>query len=770
MIMKSINIAITAACFSGNKGAAAMLQSSIKQLREKYGERLNVFLMSTYPAADRRLIAQMPEKYDFIKVVSAKPEKLLFLSFPLAILYSFLRFIPPLKKLLLKNKILKAYSQTDLVIDEAGISFVDSRGFIMNTYAFVCAAVPMLCGVPVVKYSQALGTFKNPWNKFLAKWILPKIKLICARGKITQDNLAEIGISKNVRLCADGAFSMPDSEYWAQKVQALCEEDNFYKNRVIALSISSVVQGKCEKMGKDYKGVMTQFINWLNEKGYYVLLIANAAREGSEKPRNNDLLICSEVYESVRDKARVRWYPREMSPEEIRELISRCEALVASRFHAMIGALEKGTPTLLIGWSHKYKEVLDMFGLGEYAVDFSALELDLLKSRFMGFISDEDNIRAQLRAALPSVLESSRDNIRYISEVIDEVTENKKDDGGREEFVADKPQDINEEQNNPKKKSAKKTILKVLKASFAVLVVVFLVWYFWKNWDEFSEKIKNVNIGIFVFSMLFYFVYKFTLASLWHYITKINGCSIKYEKAVTSYLYSILGKYIPGKVFMLAARLTYYKEEDAPLAKVTVCFFIENVCTLLGAAMLFILSLFFFPNELLNDYKWATVFLIIAFFVCINPKIINFFLRIVGKIFKKNLEIPMKYSQMLKVVLLFIGNWLIVGFGFFILTKSICPTVEWNQMLYCAGIWGVSAIMGILAIFAPSGLGVREGIIMLGLGMIMSEGDAAVISVVSRLWQTIPELALVALAFIYSRIRKMSAIKLRQGEDKQKIE
>ena len=39
--MKPINIAITAACFSGNKGAAAMLQSSIKQLRERYGEKLN---------------------------------------------------------------------------------------------------------------------------------------------------------------------------------------------------------------------------------------------------------------------------------------------------------------------------------------------------------------------------------------------------------------------------------------------------------------------------------------------------------------------------------------------------------------------------------------------------------------------------------------------------------------------------------------------------------------------------------------------------------
>lgn len=308
----------------------------------------------------------------------------------------------------------------------------------------------------------------------------------------------------------------------------------------------------------------------------------------------------------------------------------------------------------------------------------------------------------------------------------------------------------------------KDKLLKWLKIAFGVLVVVFLAWYFWKNWDEFSDKIMNVNIGIFIFSMLFYFVYKITLASLWHYITKINDCSIKYEKAVTSYLYSILGKYIPGKVFMLAARLTYYKEEDAPLAKVTVCFFIENVCTLLGAAMLFIVSLFFFPNELLNDYKWLTVLLIVAFFVCIHPKIINFFLRIIGKLFKKNLEIPMKYSQMLKVVLMFIGNWLIVGFGFFILTKSIYPEVGWNEMLYCAGIWGVSAIMGILAIFAPSGLGVREGIIVAGLMLIMPESDAMVISVVSRLWQTIPELVLVALAFIYSRIRNMTKIKLRE--------
>lgn len=419
--MKKINIAITAACFSGNKGAAAMLQSSIKQLRERYGERLSIYLMSTYPDADRRLIEKMPEKYDFINVVNTKPEKLLFIAFPLAILYSFMRHIPPLRKLLLKNSILKAYSECDMVIDEAGISFVDSRGFVMNTYAFVCAAVPMLCNVPVVKYSQALGTFKKVWNKFLAKWILPKIKLICARGKITQENLAGIGIAENVKLCADGAFSMPDSAYYTEKVQKMCDESPFFRKRVVALSVSSVVQKKCEKLGKDYRGCMVQFINWLNEQDYNVLLIANAAREGSEKPRNNDLVICTQVYNSVRDKARVMWEPREMAPEEIRELLAHSEVLVASRFHAMIGALEKCTPVLLIGWSHKYKEVLDMFGLGEYAVDFSALELDALKIKFISFIREHDNIREKISENLPQVLESSRDNIRLISGEIDKI-------------------------------------------------------------------------------------------------------------------------------------------------------------------------------------------------------------------------------------------------------------------------------------------------------------------------------------------------------------
>ncbi len=90
----------------------------------------------------------------------------------------------------------------------------------MNTYAFVCAAVPMLMGVPVMKYSQ------GRWERFilsgtasLQKWILPKMQLICARGKGTLENLKEIGVEKNVKLCADGAFTMADDPKVLEKIE-----------------------------------------------------------------------------------------------------------------------------------------------------------------------------------------------------------------------------------------------------------------------------------------------------------------------------------------------------------------------------------------------------------------------------------------------------------------------------------------------------------------------------------------------------------------------
>jgi coenzyme F420-reducing hydrogenase beta subunit len=410
----AIKIGITATNFSGNKGAAAMLQSLLKNITDRR-EDTTFSLFSVYPKAD---IAQNP--YAFLDIVSTKPQHLIFIAFPLALLYKLLKWIAPVKKLLLKNKILNEFSTCDLVVDAAGISFVDSRGFVMNTYNFICMATPLLVGKKVVKISQAMGPCNKVYNKLWAKMTLSKLQAVCARGKYTYAHLEKLKL-KNVTLCADIAFLMQDDENSKSKVMALTASDRFFENKFISLSISSVVYQYCLKENIDYYGVMTQFTQYLNDRGYGVLLIANAARQGVCKLKNNDLPIGDALYSRIQDKSNVRWHGEEFTPETIRELIAKSEILVASRFHAMIGALEKCVPVLLVGWSHKYQEVLDMFGLEEYACDYKTLNFKDLTKMFEAVEKNSDTIKNKISLNLSDVKASSQKNFDIIFEKMDQV-------------------------------------------------------------------------------------------------------------------------------------------------------------------------------------------------------------------------------------------------------------------------------------------------------------------------------------------------------------
>lgn len=300
----------------------------------------------------------------------------------------------------------------------------------------------------------------------------------------------------------------------------------------------------------------------------------------------------------------------------------------------------------------------------------------------------------------------------------------------------------------------KKAIIRIIKYSLFALAFFFIGKYFVTNWDTITAIEVDINPWIFAGSLVLYLIYNVGLASLWHYITWQGNSAIAYGDAMSAYMTSILGKYIPGKVFMLAARFPSYDEGGVPLRRVSVYFVLENVCTLLGAGFLFLVSLFFFPNDILSDYVPMVAVCVVLFFICINPRFINIFLRLIGKLLKKeDMEIPFNYLVMLKIVLLFVINWIVSGTGFYLLVRSIYP-VPGSQLLYVAGIFGLSIVIGIVSLFAPSGIGVRETVMVVGLSLVMPEEVAVIISVISRLWTTIAELLLIASGYTIRYIRK----------------
>ncbi len=59
------------------------------------------------------------------------------------------------------------------------------------------------------------------------------MKLICARGLGTLDNLKSIGVKENVKLCADGAFTMADSPRCDAMVDEVCLADPFMRDAIV---------------------------------------------------------------------------------------------------------------------------------------------------------------------------------------------------------------------------------------------------------------------------------------------------------------------------------------------------------------------------------------------------------------------------------------------------------------------------------------------------------------------------------------------------------
>jgi len=249
---------------------------------------------------------------------------------------------------------------------------------------------------------------------------LPRLYRICARGKITESHLKTLKL-KNVILCADGAFSLPYDPEAEKKVKSIIENDSFYNKKIVSVSLSSVVDKYCTLQGIDYKNIMAGFIDYLiEEKKYGVLIIANSARKRTTKIRNNDLIICQAVYDRVKNKKECRWYDDIFTPEELRNFIGYSYLMVASRFHSMIGALHKNVPVFLVGWSHKYKEVLDMFSLGENAIDYRQLSLDKLIIEFNIFEQKRTEIYKKIKENLSDIEKSSKKNIEIIKKALEE--------------------------------------------------------------------------------------------------------------------------------------------------------------------------------------------------------------------------------------------------------------------------------------------------------------------------------------------------------------
>jgi polysaccharide pyruvyl transferase WcaK-like protein len=399
------------AAYSANKGAASMVQSLLDNLPTHAGE-VDVVAVSTHADADRRTYARAGID---VEAVAQSPPELALVQFPLALLVGLLRTLRLPYRWLLRPRALRVLHDADLVADLSGISFVDGRRFIVIVYNAIVVWVPLLLGTPVVKCSQAMGPFRAPVNRALARFTLPRMARVCPRGAATEDHLRSLDL-RNLTPAGDMAFSMEVTDEVRRRMADVLADRGV--GRYLVVSPSQVVDTYCQGETIPYPQLMASFIDAVGQAtDRHVVVIAHSAQPDAGVNHLNDLPLCRRIASLAHDRDRLVFLDEDLLPTELRAVIAGADALVTSRFHAMISALAEHVPTLVIGWSHKYAEILVPFGLAEWALTYEDLsDAAGIVARTEAMLAATDDIRQRLATHLPAAHAASLANFEVLAE------------------------------------------------------------------------------------------------------------------------------------------------------------------------------------------------------------------------------------------------------------------------------------------------------------------------------------------------------------------
>src|SRR5690606_27098167 len=165
-------------------------------------------------------------------------------------------------------------------------------------------------------------------------------------------------------------------------------------------------------------------------------------------------------------------------------------------------------------------------------------------------------------------------------------------------------------------------------------------------------------------------------------------------------------------------------------------------------------------------FRWALAGAFAGLLTLAHPKWFRLAAKMVRRYRAGGPEVPIhRFRDALSWVGLMALDWVILGLGFFLLADALVA-LESSMFLPLTAAFALAGVAGILVLVAPSGLGVREGVLTALLAPVLGAGVAAALAILARLWMTAAEVlsALAALPFLRSQRPLLSSESPSVGE------
>lgn len=285
---------------------------------------------------------------------------------------------------------------------------------------------------------------------------------------------------------------------------------------------------------------------------------------------------------------------------------------------------------------------------------------------------------------------------------------------------------------------------------YVILIVGFVAYFLFGHFDTLKSYLYRMNLAYLLVAYLPMFAYFILSGMIWRSLqmsteSHEDNCSL--FAWFTVYMYGYFGKYVPGKVSLVLGRILFLERYGYSKKSIITASLYEQLLGLINSALISI-TLFLASGKLDADQlglqlELAAFFVACGLILVLSP-LFPCFLNMAMKLLRHG-DIDDSYFLPKKNIIYYLSLYssvtLLGGAGFILFIKSLYDfPLTWENMSYMMAAVNLAGIIGLLAIFVPSGIGVREGVIVLFLKQIIPLELAVLGAVAYRFFVTSVEI------------------------------
>ena len=276
---------------------------------------------------------------------------------------------------------------------------------------------------------------------------------------------------------------------------------------------------------------------------------------------------------------------------------------------------------------------------------------------------------------------------------------------------------------------------------FAAIIIWSAVRALNGQWRQAADRIATLDIGWswITLATLVVFLTYLLLIETWRQVIIASGETLSFPVAARIWFVSNLGKYVPGKVWSIAAMTLMAKNESvSPMTAAGSSVLIQLVTIAAGIGVVLAAG-----SQVVDQPLLAVLVLtIVVGLVAAAPRLLPGVARVASSVTGKDIQLPrIEATTVWAAALRSVISWIAYGVAFQFFVRGILGAAAGGLLSYIA-VYAASYIIGFLALFAPGGAVVRESALVTGMVRLGLSGrpDALAVAIASRLWLTVLEL------------------------------